>query len=45
MEGYGGPAQPSPTNAGKPVAVAIAEGAEAGVAINKALLRREGLCE
>jgi thioredoxin reductase len=27
------------------VAVAIAEGAEAGVAINKAFLRREGLCE
>jgi thioredoxin reductase len=27
------------------VAVAIAEGAEAGVAINKAFLRRDGLCE
>jgi hypothetical protein len=27
------------------VAVAIAEGAEAGVAIDKAFLRRDGLCE
>jgi thioredoxin reductase len=27
------------------VAVAIAEAAEAGVAINKAFLRRDGLCE
>ena len=27
------------------VAVAIAEGAEAGIAINKAFLRRDGLCE
>jgi thioredoxin reductase len=27
------------------VAVAIAEGAQAAVAINKALLRRDGFCE